>query len=126
VRIARSGWEKALSLAVPTSFEPAAFRSPQEWGRAFDRAPVHLQWDTERTLRGAALPYFSIQVGLGRGVIREYAEEWIAGVDDLTPRVRQIHDLLRSGRADKARRLLPPERVYPVPSRIGRQILITG
>ena len=58
--------------------------------------------DPERTLRGAGLPYYSIQVGLSRHVIREYVDEWVAGIEDYTPRVRKIYDLLQSGQADKA------------------------
>jgi hypothetical protein len=124
VRITRSGWEKSLSQAVLTSFEPAVFRSPQEWDERFRQAVVHAQWDTERSLRGAALNYFSIQVGLSRHIIREYVEEWVVAIEDLTPRVRKMHDLLQGGQADKARRQLPPEPVYPVTAEIGRRLLI--
>jgi hypothetical protein len=126
VRITRSGWEKALSLAVLTSFEPAVFRSPQDWDDRFRQAIVHAQWDTERSLRGAALNYFSIQIGLSRHIIREYVEEWVLGISDLTPRVKKIRDLLQGGQADKAKRQLPPEQVYPVPPEIGRALLIKG
>lgn len=114
VRIARTGWEKALSLAVLTSFEPTLFRSPEDWEEEFKAARVHLQWDPERSFRGAGLPYSSIQVGLSRHVIREYVDEWVVGIEDLTPQVRKMHDLIQSGMADKAKRHLPPERVYPV------------
>jgi hypothetical protein len=40
--------------------------------------------------------------------------------------VRKIHDLLYSGAADKAKRQLPPERVYPVAPALGRRLLIDG
>jgi hypothetical protein len=126
VRITREGWEEALSLAVPTSFEPSLFRSGQEWGEKFKGALVHLQWDPERSLRGAWLPCSSIQLGLSRHIIREYVEDWVVGIEDLTPRVRKIRDLLRGGQVEKARRHLPPERVYPVNAEIGRRLLITG
>lgn len=126
VRVSRSGWEKALAQAVLTSFEATVFRSPREWDEQFRQATVHAQWDTERSLRGAGLPYFSIQIGLSRHVISEYVEEWVVGIDDLTPRVRKIYDLLQGGQADKARRHLPPERVYPVRPETGRRLLITG
>jgi hypothetical protein len=124
VRIKRVGWEKALSLAVLTSFEPSIFRSPEEWREQFQQAQVHLQWDPERSVRGAGLPYYSIQVGLSRHIIREYVEEWITGIEDFTPRVRKIYDLLQRGQADKAERQLPPERVYPVSTERARRLLI--
>ena len=126
VRVKRSGWENALSLACLTSFVPGVFASPDEWAAQFAAAQVHLQWDPERTLRGAGLPYYSIQVGLSRHVIREYVDEWVASIEDITPRVRKIYDLLQSGQADKAKRLLPPEKVYPVSAELGRRLLIEG
>ena len=124
VRIQRSGWEKALSLACLTSFVPGLFATPDAWAEQFAASVVHLQWDPERTLRGAGLPHNSIQVGLSRHIIREYVDEWITSIEDITPRVRKIYDLLHSGQADKAKRHLPPERVYPVPPELGRRLLI--
>jgi len=126
VRVKRSGWEKALSLACLTSFVPGVFASPEEWAAQFAAALAHLQWDPERSLRGAGLPYNSIQVGLSRHIIREYVDDWVAGIEDITPRVRKIYTLLQSGQADKAKRLLPPERVYPVSVELGRRLLING
>ena len=87
---------------------------------------MHVQWDPERSLRGAGLPYYSIQVGLSRHVIREYVDDWVVRIEDDTPRVRKIYDLLQSGQADRARRQLPPERVYPVSAEVGRRLLIEG
>lgn len=124
VRISRVGWEKALGLAVPTSFHPSLFRSPADWEARFRAATVHLQWDTERSLRGAGLPRFSIQVGLSRHVIGEYVDDWVVRIEDDTPRVRKIRDLLKSGRGDEAKRHLPPEKVYPVSAELARRLLI--
>ncbi|MDY3557901.1 DUF4291 domain-containing protein [Gemmata sp. JC673] len=122
VRVRRAGWEAALGQAVLTSFEPAVFADPDTWAEQFAAARVHLQWDPERSLRGGGLPYDSIQVGLSRHVIREYADDWVARIEDYTPVVRKVYTLLQSGRADKARRLLPPERVYPVGAELGRRL----
>jgi hypothetical protein len=108
VRMKRAGWEKALSLAVLTSFVPGVFASPDEWAEQFAASQVHLQWDPERSLRGAGLPHYSIQVGLSRHVICEYVEEWVVGIEDSTSRVRKTYNLLQSGHADKARRQVPP------------------
>ncbi|MFB9718480.1 DUF4291 domain-containing protein [Planobispora longispora] len=114
VRITREGWHEALSRAVLTTADPSTV----------GRAAVHVQWDPERSLRGAALNHYSIQVGIGRGLIRTFADEWIADLADLTPRVRKIASLAQGGQAAKAQRLLPPERVYPVPPEIGRRLLV--
>jgi hypothetical protein len=124
VRIKRAGWDKALSLAVSTFFEPSVFCSAQEWQEEFARALVHVQRDPERSLRGAGLSYYSIQVGLSRHIIREYVEEWITSIEDLTARVKKIYGLLQGGKADKVKCHLPPERVYPVNPEIAGRVRI--
>ena len=124
VTISRSGWESALSRAVLTAFEPSVFRSKPEWAEQFDRAEVHVQWDPERSLRGAALDYYSIQVGISRHVIREFVDDWIVRIEDLSAKVAKMHALLRAGKADEAKRHLPSERVYAPPPAIARRLMI--
>ncbi|MGR7002048.1 DUF4291 domain-containing protein [Yinghuangia aomiensis] len=103
IRITRTAWDHALTHGTLTT------RHPEEVARA----DIHIQWDPERSLRGAALNHYSIQVGIGRTLIRAYADDWTTGITDLTARTRTIADLLRTGRHTQARRLLPPERPYP-------------
>ncbi|MEU7701375.1 DUF4291 domain-containing protein [Streptomyces sp. NPDC039028] len=116
VRITREGWEEALSRAVLTTADPAAVA----------RAAVHVQWDPERSPRGAALNHYSIQVGIGRHLIRTYTDDWIVDLTDLTPRIRKASALMRSGHADKARRLFPAERAYPVPPALEGTLALDG
>lgn len=114
VRITRAGWEEALSQAVLTTGDP----------EAVGRAAVHVQWDPERSLRGAALNYYSIQVGVSRGLIRTFAEEWIVSLTDITRQARKMAALVQTGQAAKAQRLLPVERSYPVPQATAKRLLI--
>ncbi|GGN99039.1 hypothetical protein GCM10010112_92470 [Actinoplanes lobatus] len=122
VRITSAGWEQALSQAVLTAPVPAIHGSAAAWSTAFDAASVHVQWDPERSARGAALNHYSIQVGIGRALIRAYAEQWVVGLTDLTPTVHKIDALIRAGQAAKAQRLLPPERPYPLDPATARRI----
>ncbi|MBO3735429.1 DUF4291 domain-containing protein [Glycomyces niveus] len=112
VRMTREGWEAALGEAVLTTGDQAALA----------KAAVHVQWDPERSERGAALNHYSVQVGVGRHLIRTFAEEWVVALTDLTPQVRKAAELIQKGGAAKAQRLLPPERVYPLPKEIERRI----
>lgn len=105
VRISREGWEEALSRAVLTTADPAVL----------SEAAVHVQWDPERSLRGAALNHYSIQVGIGRHLIRTFTDNWVVSITDLTPQVHKAASLIRAGHAAKSQRLFPPERVYPLP-----------
>ncbi|WP_103562283.1 DUF4291 domain-containing protein [Actinomadura rubteroloni] len=113
VRISRAGWESALDRAVLTGPDRSVFRDAAEWRAAFKRATVHVQWDPERTIHGAPLDARSIQVGISRHVIGEYADTWVREITDLTPLVRKIHGLLLDGRTSRAKALLPKERPYP-------------
>lgn len=105
VRITRDGWEQALSQAVLTTVDPAAVA----------QAAVHVQWDPERSPRGAALNHYSIQVGIGRQLIRTFTDEWTVNLTDLTAQVHKTAALIQTGNAANAQRLLPAERVYPLP-----------
>jgi len=125
VRITRAGWEEALSLGVLTHPEPGVWPDPEAWRQAFENAPVHIQWDPERNLRGASLAYGSIQVGLSRQISERYVEEWVTEIVDLTPRVRKMRLLLRQGKTDTAKRLLPAERLYSAPETVGRRLLLS-
>jgi hypothetical protein len=126
VRITRAGWNSALAKGVLTSFEPRAHGDFARWQSAFSGAEVHVQWDPERTLRGADAGTNSIQVGLSRAVIESFVSEWTLSIEDLTPLVRKVHTLLQTGHADKARRLLPAEKPYAVEANVARRISISG
>ncbi|MCB5163964.1 DUF4291 domain-containing protein [Streptomyces bambusae] len=114
VRITRAGWEEALGRAVLTTSDPAAVAA----------APVHVQWDPERSPRGAALNHYSIQVGIGRTLIRTFTDDWIVSLTDLTPQTRKAAALLQSGRP--AHRLLPRERPYPLPRALTERLTRPG
>jgi len=122
IRITREGWEKALSYAVLTSYDPRVYRHYDEWAAQFEKALVHVQWDPERTLRGKSLPVNSIQVGLSRHIVEQYVNEWTIEVKDVTPAVRKISGLLQQGQEAQARGLLPKERVYPLTQALARRI----
>lgn len=122
VRITRQGWEEALSQAVLTHADHRVYRSTEDWRAKFAHARVHVQWDPERTLRGQPLDHRSIQVGLSRHIIDHYVDEWILDIQDMTQLVRKIHRLINDGNAAKAKRLLPPERVYPIGPELATRI----
>lgn len=124
IRIRLSGWTSALSQGVLTAPDPRIHGSAEAWEAAFQRAHVHVQWDTERSLRGAALQHYSIQVGLSRHVIRDFVDDWIVEIRDLSAEVAKIRGHLQRGDAKRATRLLPPERLYTPPQAIADRLMI--
>lgn len=122
IDITRSDWLAALRLGVLTSYHPDVHGSYGIWQTRFKAAQVHVQWDPERDLRGRKLAINSIQVGIGRTLIRDYAESWIVAIRDITPQIRKIHKLLTQGKSAEAKRLLPRERPFAVPEDICQQL----
>ncbi|MEV6778642.1 DUF4291 domain-containing protein [Streptomyces syringium] len=113
VEITREGFEWALRHAALSHYERGVHPDRDSWRRELRRAPTRVQWDPERDLRLAALPYRSLQLGLSGEAARRYADEWTVAITDVTPLAHEVRALVRGGDLEKASRLLPEERVYP-------------
>jgi hypothetical protein len=122
IHIKREAWEKALSKAVLTSPEKRVYPNPGTWEKEFKKAEVHVQWDPERNIKGNKLAYRSIQVGISRYLIEEFNNEWIVKIEDYTPLVKKILNLTKLGEYDKAKKLLPIEKLYPLPAELALTI----
>lgn len=125
VEITRAGFEDALGNACLSHYDPGRYASHDEWSRQLKASPVRVQWDPERSLRLGALPYRSLQVGLSGEAVHRYVDEWLVRLTDVTPLVREIHELLLAGDEDSARALLPSEEEYPLPTAIAERIHAT-
>jgi len=60
--------------------------------------PVRVQWDPERGPGLEVLPYRSIQIGIGQALSKQWAEEWIESIEDVTERALMLKE-----EADKER-----------------------
>ncbi|MGW1031068.1 DUF4291 domain-containing protein [Streptomyces antibioticus] len=113
VEIRRDGFEWALRNSCLSHHVPVLHGEQDEWKRQLKQAPARVQWDPERDLRLQPLPYRSLQLGLAGEATERYADEWIVGIEDVTPLATEIHALVRAGELDRAQALLPVERPYP-------------
>ncbi|MBW4700486.1 MULTISPECIES: DUF4291 domain-containing protein [unclassified Micromonospora] len=118
IEITRAGFEWALAHACLSHYDRDLHGDAATWAQQVKTSPVRVQWDPERSLRLAALPYRSLQVGLSCEAVHRYVDDWIVAVEDVTPAVEQIRDLLRRGDEQAAAARLPAERGYPLPDRI--------
>ncbi|MGP4049105.1 DUF4291 domain-containing protein [Streptomyces sp. 2A115] len=114
LEISRDGFEWALRNSCLSHYVSGLHEDRADWKRRLGRAPARIQWDPERDLRLQALPYRSLQLGLSGEAAARYADEWIVGVEDVTPLAAEVHGLVRAGELDRARGLLPEERPYPL------------
>jgi hypothetical protein len=104
--------------------EKLVFKNSEQWRKEFEKAVLHIQWDPERFIRGASLPYDCIQVGLSKHIKERYVSEWIISITDFSPIVKKMRTFIKNGDVEKAKRLLPVERVYMVEKTTGKHLLI--
>ncbi|MEH0935519.1 DUF4291 domain-containing protein [Micromonospora psammae] len=114
VEMTRPGLEWALGRACLSGYEPRWHTDRADWARRLRGSDVRVQWDPERSLRLAPLPYRSLQLGLSGAAADRYVDEWLVGLTDVTARAREIRALLDAGDDDGAAAALPPERPYPL------------
>ncbi len=114
MEMTREGFEWALRHACLSHYVPELYADQADWKRQLKRSPTRVQWDPERDLRLNPLPHRSLQLGLAGEAAVRYADEWIVGIEDVTPLARQVHGHVRAGELDRAAALLPQERPYPV------------
>ncbi|MEV0127781.1 DUF4291 domain-containing protein [Dactylosporangium sp. NPDC050688] len=112
VRLRRDGFDAAVAGACLSHYVPGVHASREAWARQLRTSPVRVQWDPERSLQLQPLEHRSLQLGLSGEAVHRYVDEWTAGITDVTELAHTVHDLVRAGRLDEARALLPAEAPY--------------
>jgi hypothetical protein len=111
IKVSHEGFRTILSRAVPTSHDRQRFPSVHEWRAALDRCEVRVQWDPDRDLSLRKLERRAIQLGLSGQTVQQYVDEWILGLEDVTPLARAVHTAIQQ-------RLplpeVPAETIYPL------------
>jgi hypothetical protein len=110
ITITRAGFEWALEHACLADYHPEIYGTYEAWQERKRTSPVRVQWDPERSLTLERLDHRAIQIGLGGESVDRYVDEWIEGIEDVTPLAREIAGLLDAGERDAARQRLPVER----------------
>lgn len=84
----RDGFDQILASAVPSTHDPRIHPTSAEWQRAVKRSDVRLQWDPDHGPGGAPEQRRAIQLGLRGETMRRFADEWLLGLEDVTPLVQ--------------------------------------
>ena len=116
IEITRDGFEWALRHAALSSYRPVFHASHEDWKREVKAMPVRIQWDPERDWRLQPIAGTrAIQIGLSGKAIEHYVNEWIVGIENVTPIARIAAAAAATGNAPPA---LPSasERPYPLDS----------
>lgn len=84
VRLDREGFDRALDSACLSHFEADVHGTHDAWVRSREASPVRVQWDPERNAHLQPLPWRAIQIGLGKGSVDNYVDDWIVALEDVT------------------------------------------
>jgi hypothetical protein len=112
IRIRRHAFDAILAEAVHSTFVPEVYPSRETWRQAVASSSVRLQWDPDHDPSGAPLERRAIQLGLRGEMLRQYAQEWIISIEDISDFVRQQREYTRA--TDLSLLHTPTEDVYTV------------
>jgi hypothetical protein len=111
VRLKRFAFDEILRRAIHSAFVPEVYENEAAWKTVVASSEVRLQWDPDHLPSGAPVERRAIQLGLRGEVLACYAKEWLLGIEDVSPFVREQSQHSRSP-FDKL--ITPREEVYPV------------
>jgi len=118
VHLSHAGFLAILQQAVPTLYDEQLFDSERAWSAALEKSDVRYQWDPDRDLRDRKLDHRAIQLGIRGETVRLYVQEWIQGVEDVTPLARAIGMAIKS--RGSALPQVPKETEYPIEPHLQR------
>ena len=84
--------------------------STEQWREAVAVSDVRLQWDPDHAPNGQPVQRRAIQLGLRGTVLRQFNDEWLKDVQDITEFVHQQ----KANIGSLTELLMPSESVYPV------------
>lgn len=120
IKLSHEGFQTILSQGVPSSYEPDLFATEQDWQAALQQSEVRYQWDPERDLWLQRLDRRAIQLGIRGSVVKDYVNQWIIKIEDVTELAHTIQGLVEKG--EKEISLAPEEKVYEVSAEIQRTL----
>jgi len=112
VRMRRTGFDQILQLAVHSSYLPEVYISPDHWKARLAESQVRLQWDPDHDPHGGKLERRAIQLGIAGDILRQYAQDWIVSIEDISGFVAEQR--LRAESDRFANLFTPREEVYPI------------
>jgi len=112
VRLQRASFDEILRLAVHSSYVPEVYSSPQKWKDRLSESPVRLRWDPDHDPHGGKQERRAIQLGLAGDVLRQYVQNWIVSIEDISGFVTEQRANAQS--ADCADLITPREEAYPI------------
>ena len=111
VDVHRDFFNRMLEKAILTSPDSMMFDG-NEWEKRFKNTDVYCQWDSDRSLNGTPINRYAIQIGIKGEAMRDFLDNGIYKIEDLTPTVRKWNERRKKRQLNINE--LPSERLYPV------------
>jgi len=110
IEISKEHFDQILKEAVHSSFKSKVYDSHEAWQDAVKNSEVRLQWDPDHNPYGAQLERRAVQLGLRGKMLRQFATDWIIGIEDITDFVLEQGQLV--AQKDLSNLLVIEEEVY--------------
>jgi len=108
--LARAAFDGLLAQAVQSRYESGLHPDRAAWEAAVEASEVRVQWDPDYPPKGPKLARRAIQIGLRGAALREFAEEAIVQVEDISGFVAEQ----AAYRGTPEFLFCPAQRLYPV------------
>jgi Domain of unknown function (DUF4291) len=112
IRLRRSAFDAILSQAVHSHYIPELYSSYAAWRTAIQTSQVRLQWDPDHNPSGVPQERRAIQLGLQGEAARQYARDWLLGIEDISEFVAAQHQHMLAKNYDAL--ITPSEAPYLV------------
>jgi hypothetical protein len=110
VRVRCTFFDSLLAQAVPSTFDPAAFESRDEWASAVANSDVRLQWDPDHLPTGEKCERRAIQLGLRGAALESYGKREVVQILDMSAFVASQRSNIGDWQSGKL--ITPVENVY--------------
>lgn len=112
IDIKRTGFHELLENAVLAKFKEGVYGSNEDWKSLLEISEVRCQWDPDRDIYGNPLDRRAIQLGLKGNMVKNYVNDWIVKITDITEEVRGLRESIQLQTFEAS--MLPSEREYPL------------
>ncbi|QDX92998.1 hypothetical protein C2W64_04371 [Brevibacillus laterosporus] len=112
IDIKRTGFQAILENVVLSTFEESVYGSYEDWRSQLEISEVRCQWDPDRDIYGDPLDRRAIQLGLKGNMVKNYVNDWIVKINDITEEVIELRESIKSKTFEVS--MLPSEHEYPL------------
>lgn len=112
IDIKRTGFNIILENVVLSTFKAEIYGQYENWKMHLENSQVRCQWDPDRDIFGNQLDRRAIQLGLKGNIIKNYVNDWIVKISDISDQVIEIRESIKSKTFKKS--MLPIEHEYPL------------